>query len=83
MVKKRGENAMKIIKDLRRRSQLLLDKQLEHQRSLLQRLESGNFFSQSFGSFICICTLIFLYLFIFYFTRNPNRSPKRETDSHH
>ncbi|XP_077293193.1 zinc finger protein swm isoform X2 [Arctopsyche grandis] len=40
MVKKRGESGAKIVKDLRRRLQQLLDKQLQHQRLLLERLET-------------------------------------------
>lgn len=42
LVKKRGEGHVKIVRDLRRRTQLLLEKQLGQQKALIIRLE-GNF----------------------------------------
>lgn len=80
MVKKRGESAVKIIKDLRRRSQLLLDKQLEHQRLLFQRLESGTLL---FFYLLMLSNNAFLYLFLFFFTRKRNRYSKRKANSHY
>lgn len=43
LVKKRGEGAAKISRDLRRRTQQLLDKQVEQMKKLLEKLEQRKF----------------------------------------